>query len=385
MLRTATFEEIKAGKVTDVYFERTKKILDARQQHEKVVAEFAAKSLPRDSEWAVFSGLADVLGLLKDIPVDVEAIPEGTLFTKDTPVLSISGDYLTFGIYETSILGLICQASGIATQAARCALAARGRPLLAFGTRRMHPALAPILDRNAYIGGCTGISTVLSAEILGIPASGTIPHALILIVGDTLKATQDFDQLIDPDVPRIALIDTFHDEKFEALRVAEALKDKLYGLRFDTPASRRGNFVDLIREARWELDIRGYNYIKILVSGGLDETEITKLNPVADAYGVGTSISNAPVIDFSMDIVDIDGRPVAKRGKTSGKKDVYLGGHPLDLVTHFSYGEKPKNYRKLTQKYIQRGAIKPTLPDDGKIKKYVESQIKQLEICNPPN
>jgi len=380
MLRTATLEEIKAGKVTDIYFQRTQKILASHKQHHRVVAEFAAKSLPRDRAWAVFSGLADVLDLLEGTPVDIEALPEGSIFTKDTPVLSISGDYLKFGIYETSILGLICQASGIATQAARCALAAQGRPILAFGTRRMHPALAPILDRNAYIGGCTGISTVLSADILGIPASGTIPHALILLEGDTLKATQDFDEFIDKEVPRIALIDTFQDEKFEALRIAESLKKKLYALRFDTPSSRRGNFIELIREVRWELDIRGYDYIKILVSGGLDEEMITALNEVADAYGVGTSISNAPVIDFSMDIVEIDGQPIAKRGKTSGKKDVYIGNHPLELITHFSYGKKPEKYRRLTQAYLKRGKIKSVLPDNQKIKQYVESQIEQLEL-----
>ncbi|CUS91929.1 Quinolinate phosphoribosyl transferase, C-terminal domain, partial [Candidatus Kryptonium thompsonii] len=133
-----------------------------------------------------------------------------------------------------------------------------------------------------------------------------------------------FDEIIDPKVPRIALIDTFTDEKFEAIRIAEALKDKLYGVRLDTPSSRRGNFLAILKEVRWELDIRGFKNVKIFVSGGVDEEIIKQLNEVVDAYGVGTTISSAPVLDFAMDIVEIEGKPMAKRGKLSGEKQVYV-------------------------------------------------------------
>jgi len=116
----------------------------------------------------------------------------------------------------------------------------------------------------------------------------------------------------------LSLIDTFNDEKFEAIRCAEALGERLTAVRFDTPSSRRGDMVELLREVRWELDIRGYKHVKLFVSGGLDEYEILQLNEVADAYGVGTAISNAPTINFAMDIVEIEGKPIAKRGKMAG-------------------------------------------------------------------
>lgn len=380
MLRTATLEEIKEGKVTDVYFERTRTILEEMGIHKQVVTEFIAKSFPDEIPWAIFSGLSDVLHLLKGVHVEIEAIPEGSVFTPNTPVMSIIGDYLNFGIYETSILGLICQASGIATQAARCAVAAKGRPILAFGTRRMHPALAPVIDRNAYIGGCSGISTVLSSDVLNIPASGTIPHTLVLLTGDTVEAVKAFDDIIPEDVPRIALIDTFCDEKFEAIRAAEALKDKLYAVRLDTPASRRGDFVEILKEVRWELDIRGFENVKILVSGGLDVVSIIELNEVADAYGVGTCISNAPVIDFSMDIVEIDEKPVAKRGKTSGRKTVYIGKSPLDIQIMLKNGKNPDGIQSLTKLGFKDGEIITTLPTDEQIKKYINSQTKELSL-----
>src|SRR4029077_695203 len=109
----------------------------------------------------------------------------------------------------------------------------------------------------------------------------------------------------------------------EAIRVAEALGRELYAVRLDTPSSRRGDFFKILEEVRWELDLRGFDYVKILASGGIDEYEILKLNSLVDGYGVGTSIANAPVLSFALDIMEIEGVPMAKRGKRSGAKQVW--------------------------------------------------------------
>ena len=151
---------------------------------------------------------------------------------------------------------------------------------------------------------------------------GTMPHALILLFGDTVAAAKAFDEVVQPAIRRVALIDTLQDEKFEAIRVAEAMGKKLFGVRLDTPGSRRGSFYRILEETRWELNLRGFEHVKLFVSGGIDEAEIEQLNPFVDAYGVGTSISNAPVVDFAMDIIEIDGLPAGKRGKMSGSKQV---------------------------------------------------------------
>lgn len=319
----ATPEQIKAGEVADVYFQRTAEILAARGIDAHVRAEFTAKSLPADWDWAVLAGLAEVFHLLDGIDVAVRAMDEGSVFRALEPVLEIEGSYREFGVYETAILGLICQASGIATRAARCRLAAGpDRKLISFGARRMHPAVAPMIERAAYLGGCDGVAAVASAELLGIEPVGTIPHALILVMGDTVEATRAFDEVIDPHVPRISLVDTFCDERFTAIEVADALGERLAAVRLDTPSSRRGAFHDILAEVRWELDLHGHDHVELFVSGGIDEDAIRTLNPVVDGYGVGTWISGAPVVDFSMDIVEIDGNPIAKRGKWSGAKQV---------------------------------------------------------------
>jgi len=196
------------------------------------------------------------------------------------------------------------------------------RTLLSFGSRRMHPAITPMIDRSAYIGGFDGVSVVKSAEMLGIEPSGTMPHSLVLLCGDTVKASEAFDEAVGKKVPRTVLIDTFQDEKFEALRVAEAMGKKLSAVRLDTPGSRRGDFLQILKEVRWELDLRGFTWVKLFVSGGITEDDIPVLNEVVDGYGIGTSLSNSPVIDFALDIVEIEGKPIAKRGKESGRKNL---------------------------------------------------------------
>jgi nicotinate phosphoribosyltransferase len=321
--QTASDEDIRSGQVTDVYFTRTLEILRHRQITASVVAEIVLKSFPSGWGWGVLAGVDEVAALCRDLPVTVEAFPEGAVFGAMEPVLTISGRYVDFAQYETALLGLLCQASGVATKAARCKKAAGDHPVVSFGARRMHPSLAPMIERNAFLGGCDGVAVVKSAELLGIEPSGTMPHSLILMLGDTVAAAKAFDEIVDRRVQRVVLIDTFGDEKMEAVRVADALRDHLFAVRLDTPASRRGDILGILREVRWELDLRGYRHVKLFVSGGLDEEEMLRLNPVADAYGVGTAISNAPVLNFAMDIVEVDGSPRAKRGKMSGRKQVY--------------------------------------------------------------
>lgn len=382
MFHIAGSQDIIKGKVTDIYFERTLKILKEKGINPSVKAEIVAKSFPAGWKWAVFAGIEEALELLKNLPVKVRAIPEGSIFYPFEPVIEIEGKYLDFCIYETAILGFLCQATGIATKSARFRKLAHDKIIISFGARRMHPAIAPMIERAAYIGGCDGVATVIAAELTGLKPSGTMPHSLILCVGSTVEAARAFDDVIEKDVPRIVLIDTFEDEKFECINVAMAMGEKILGVRFDTPSSRRGNFYQLLQECRWELDIRGFENIKIFASGGIEEDSIPQLNEVVDGYGIGTAISNAPTIDFSLDIVEIEGSPVAKRGKLSGSKKVFrcsrcLKGIIIYYKQDITFQEcscggtfqeilQPVQYDKITPVY--------------EIRKRVLEQIKSLSL-----
>ncbi len=322
---TADPADVLAGRVTDVYFLRTEQALRARGLDPKVRAEFMVKKLPDGASWGVFLGGEDVLAMAEEIGlrVAIRAVPDGSVFRAGEPLLEIEGPYLEFGRFETAFIGLLSQASGVATRAARARLAAEGRPVICFGARRVHPVLAPAVERYAWLGGADGVAAVLSAERLGLQPSGTMPHALVLLIGDTLEAARALHETLPADVPRVVLVDTLQDERFEALRVAEALGPALAGVRLDTPASRRGDFLGLLQEVRWELDRRGFPHVKIFVSGGIGAADMRRLNPAADAYGVGTYLTAAPCLDVSMDLVEVEGRPLSKRGKLSGAKSLW--------------------------------------------------------------
>ena len=308
---------IRTGQTTDVYFDNTVKVLKRTKGSKRVKAEFSLKGLPSGYAWGVAAGLEECLTLLEGTDVDVRAVPEGTVIRPLEPVMTIEGDYIDFAVLETPLLGFLCQASGVATKAARLRIAAGDCTVISFGARRMHPAVSPMIERNAFVGGCDGVATLAAASLVGIEPTGTIPHALVILSGGIDQAIMDFDRVIGKKVKRIALVDTFGDEKFEALAACRVLGGSLYAIRLDTPRSRRGSMRDIVREVRWELDVRGYAGIKILVSGGLDEPEIIELREMVDGFGVGTCLSNARVLDFAMDIVEVEGKPTSKRGKSS--------------------------------------------------------------------
>ncbi len=384
----ASQEEIKAGRVVDVYFNRTVQILRARGIRKRAKAEVRLKSLPADWTWGILAGIEEVAHLLAGLPVDVTAMDEGTVFGPYQPVLTIEGVYVEWAEYETALLGLLCQASGIATKAARCKKAAGERQVISFGARRMHPGLAPMIERNAFVGGCDGVAVTKAAELIEADPMGTIPHALVLMCGDTVEALRAFHEVVDPKVRRVALIDTLQDEKFEAIRVAEALGRDLYAVRLDTPSSRRGDFYRILEEVRWELDYRGFDHVKLIASGGIDEYEMARLNPLVDAYGVGTAIANAPVLNFALDIMEIDGQPMAKRGKRSGSKLVYRCRACWQTAVVPAHRPRSRcpcggEYESLLKPLIKGGRLARDLPPPRTAREYVLEQLRRVTLELP--
>ncbi len=351
--------------------------------------EFHTTNLPRGYEWAVYAGLEEVLNLLKGKPVTVYSLPEGTLFKAGEPLMIIEGYYNDFAIYETPILGILRHYTSIATKAARIKKLAGDRTVLFFGLRALHPAIAPMADRAAYIGGVDAVSGVASEKYLGLKPVGTMPHALIIVFGDQVKAWKAFDEVIEENVPRIMLVDTFYDERIEALMAAKALEGKLYGVRLDTPSSRRGNIRAIVEEVRWTLDIHGYKNVKIVVSGGVGEKEIIELRDIVDAFGVGTTIAFPKSIDISADIVEVyeNGvwKPISKRGKLPGAKQLYRKRPGLnDYIGLLNRSRPPSSdYKPILKKYMENGELIEELPNLEDIRKYVLEQLNELPEPTP--
>ncbi len=388
----ASSEDIKRGRTTDVYFQRTKKILEAKgKDNIRVVMEVTIGSPPDNHPYGVLCGVEEVARLFEGLPVDIHCMPEGSLFHSEdglgfrSPVLTVEGTYHDFCEYETPLLGFICQETAVASRAAYVRVAAGDKPVIAFGIRRIHPSLAPAMDRAGYIGGLDGVSSVIGAEVCGLQPTGTMPHALMIVFGDQVEAWKAYDEVVEPESPRIILVDTYYDEKTEAIMAAETLGERLYGVRLDTPSSRRGSFPKIVKEVRWELNLRGHEGVKIFVSGGLNEDTVKELAAAgADAFGVGTWVSGAPTLDFAMDIVEVDGVPHAKRGKLGGKKQVWRCKECLsDIVTPADAakprcGECDGDTEPMLKPLLKDGKIVAPLRTPKEIREYVLRQLRML-------
>lgn len=325
MLRRRPSHATLTGDSADVYFARAEEILAKEGMDPVVTMEVFARQpgvLCGIDEAKIL--LAHALGDAPEGEALVEALSDGDLFSSKEVVLRITARYRAFGLYETAILGMMAQSTGWATAARECVEVAAPEPVISFGARHVHPDITDSLDYAAIVGGCVGASTPAGARLAGLAPTGTMPHSLVLIFGDTVKAAEAFDRHLSSDVPRIVLIDTFKDEAEEALRVANALGDKLYGIRLDTPSERGRVTADLVLEIRARLDQAGFNHVRIIVSGGLSPDRIRYFKDAGapvDSFAVGSYISGATPIDFTGDLKEIDGTPIAKRGRIPGRTD----------------------------------------------------------------
>jgi len=313
---------IAEGRATDAYFDRTVETLEHAGRNPTVTAEVTADQFP-SGNWGLLAGLKDAAHLLEGRAIDVDALLEGQLFDGG-PVLRIQGPYLEFCRLETALLGFLSHATGVATAALEARLAAPDATVLSFGTRHVHPSIGAMVERSALLGGLDGISNVAGGEVIGHEAGGTMPHALIICFGrgNQEAAWQAFDEAVAPEVPRVALVDTYDDEVEEAIRAAEAV-DGLESVRIDTTSSRRGDFRHILREVRDKLDARGYEDVDIFASGGLDPATMRTVRDVADGFGVGGYVSNADPVDYALDITALEGEPATKKGKLDGPREVY--------------------------------------------------------------
>jgi nicotinate phosphoribosyltransferase len=316
--RFETPDAILSGETADIYFARTVEILHLEGINPVATMEIFP------SRAGLLCGIEEVKALLSRVlpqGSEVWALSEGEPFQRKEVVLRITAPYQSYGLYETSMLGILAHSSGWATAARECVDAAHGIPIISFGGRHVHPLVAGVMDYAAIVGGCTGCSSVAGARIAGLEPSGTMPHALILTIGDTAQATVAFDKHMPPEVPRISLVDTFKDEVEESVIVAKALGGRLQGVRLDTPSERGGVSADLVKEVRAHLDLAGFKEVTIFVSGGLDPERIRYFlenGAPVDGFGVGSYISGARPIDFTADLHEIEGRPIAKRGRLPG-------------------------------------------------------------------
>ena len=263
---------------------------------------------------------------------DVDAMPEGTVFFADEPILRIVAPLREAQLVESRVMNLMHYATLVASKAARCVLSAPGRLLVDFGLRRAHGAEAGLLSaRASFLAGFDGTATVEAARMFGIPAYGTMAHSYVQVHGDEAAAFESFVRTQPENA--ILLIDTYDTER--AARKAVALSQKLAadgialkGVRIDS-----GDLGEHARRVRAILDAAGLSKVTIFASGNLDEFRLRDLvgqDAPIDGFGVGTRMNtsaDAPYLDCAYKLQEYEGEPRRKRseGKATwpGRKQVY--------------------------------------------------------------
>ncbi len=292
--------------------------------------------LPEELEWLSRSGRfgKDLVDYLADLRFtgDVHAMPEGTAFFANEPILRITAPLPQAQLFETRLINLLHFESLIASKAARMALIAPGKLLVDFGLRRAHGAEAGILAaRASYIGGFSGTATTLAGKLFDIPIYGTMAHSFVQAFDDEGEAFEAFahsrpDNLVLP-------IDTYDTEAAARKVVGVAPRLKAAGIRIRGVRLDSGDLIALSQSVRRILDDGGLSDVTIFASGGIDEAELTAMvlgGAPVDGFGIGTSLTTSydcPALDCAYKLQEYAGLPRRKRstGKATwpGRKQVW--------------------------------------------------------------
>jgi nicotinate phosphoribosyltransferase len=379
------------------------------------------RRLPKTRSFLVAAGLEDALNYLRDFRFSddaigylrtlrlfdpafldflrglrftgrVRALPEGTPVFADEPLLEVTAPIIEAQIVETAVINFCHFQTLLASKAARSVLAARGRPVVEFGLRR-----TPGLDagmkaaRCAYIAGAGMSSNVLAGLHYGIPPTGTMAHSYVAAFPHEIDSFRAFARAFPNNTT--LLIDTYDTvaaahKAVEVAKEMEARGERLSAVRLDS-----GDIPALARDVRRVLDAAGLGYVRIFVSGGLDEHMIEGWlaeGAPLDAFGVGTRMdvsADAPYLDMAYKLVAYDGRPVLKTsaGKATlpGEKQIYRyreddGRLAGDLLALHEEPAPDQDGEPLLRTVMESGRILTPHPPLTAVRAYCTAQVAAL-------
>ena len=329
---------MRAGHYTDQYFNWARRVLEAEGHAPSVTMQvFQKKNV-------LLAGTDEAVAILKLCLADgygwedleVWSLRDGDRACPFEPVMHITGPYPAFAHLETIYLGALARGTRIATGTRRAVEAAWPLPVLYFAARHDHWGAQAADGWAAHVAGAAGVSTDAQGAWWGGRGEGTLPHSLIAsYLGDTVAATRALARRLPDSVRIVSLVDFDNDCVGTALAVARALGEKLFAVRLDTAEDMvdqslagdggggehdpclRGVNPPLVRHVRDALDRNGFSHVRIVTSGGFDADRIRRFREAGvpvDAFGVGSSLIRDQV-NFTADVVRVDGRRVAKAGR----------------------------------------------------------------------
>ena len=353
-----------------------------------VVFEVFTRSLPAGRAYGVFAGLGRMLDALEQFRFgseelewlaarriisdqalewlsryrfsgDVQAYPEGEIYTGGSPVLSVCGTFGEAVLLETMVLSILNHDSAVAAAASLIVSAAAGRPVIEMGSRRTDPEAAVAAARAAYIAGLSSTSNLEAGRRYGVPTAGTSAHSFVLLFPDERDAFEA--QIASMGPSTTVLVDTYDTARAIELAV-EVAGPRLGAVRIDS-----GDLLAQARRIRSQLDDLGAPDTRIIVTGDLDEESIGILSAApVDGYGAGTSVvmgGGHPTCGFVYKLVAVEGKPVQKQspGKETvgGSKWAWrVAEEGVDVVTH-SPERAPVGGRALHDRVVIGGVRQP--------------------------
>lgn len=314
---------------------------------------------------------------------DVFAVPEGTPIFPGEPIAIIRAPLVEAQLVETYLLSTFAFQTTIASKAARCCIAAQGRPIVEFGSRRAHSPEAGILaGRAAYIAGCTGTSNAESGRRFGIPVFGTAAHAWTMAFPDEESSFRSLQSLLGEST--VFLIDTY--DTLEGARLATRLGRPIWGVRLDS-----GDLGALSREVRQILDSAGLKDARIMATNDLNEDRLTELvseGAPIDAFGVGTELAtsaDSPTLSAVYKLVELrrDGK-TQYTAKFSDEKATLPAAKQIyrlpdrDILAHYDECDASLRGAPLLRPVIVRGEPVEPLPSAPEIQSYATNAISAI-------
>jgi len=358
--------------LTDLYQLTMLQAYFAHGMREKAVFEFFVRKLPPQRNFMLAAGLEQALEFLEQLRFeqeelawleqsglfrkdfvehlrglrftgDVYAMPEGTPFFPQEPILRVVAPLPQAQLIESRLINLVHFETIVASKAARSVLAAPDKLLVDFGLRRAHGAEAGLLAaRASYLAGFSGTATVLAAPLFGIPLFGTMAHSFVQAHDDEAAAFVDFAKVFPGNT--VFLIDTYDTESAARKIVALAPQLQQAGIAIKGVRLDSGDLAALARNVRRILDDGGLTRTTIFASGNLDEYRVRELlgaGAPIDGFGIGSSLvtaSDAPFLDAVYKLQEYAGKPRRKRssGKATwpGRKRVYRHYRDDGLLDH---------------------------------------------------
>jgi nicotinate phosphoribosyltransferase len=347
--------------LTDLYELTMLQAYFAQRMNGTAVFECFVRKLPAHRNFLVAAGLEQVLDYLAELSFaadelewlrqsgrfrpefvdslenlrftgDVDALPEGTIFFADEPMLRITAPLREAQLVESRLMNLLHYETLVASKAARCVLAAPNTLLVDFGLRRAHGAEAGLLSaRASYLAGFSGTATVEAGRRFGIPIYGTMAHAYVQAHAEEAVAFEHFAKTQPENA--VLLIDTYDTERAAHKVVALASQLAAQGITIKGVRIDSGDLGEHARRVRSILDAGGLTAVTIFASGNLDEYrlhELVRSHAPIDGFGIGTRMNtsaDAPYLDCAYKLEEYEGRPRRKRseGKATwpGRKQVY--------------------------------------------------------------